>query len=617
MIRGPAGLPRLRRSRSLHEEVRFARLWLPLTILGVVLVYQLGVAQITHPWVRFWALLLFYGIVGPIVTYVTLNWIANEVRQRERAQHELAHLYDELRASHELLTAIQRVTEQFATAADLEAALGAATDGIRDVTGAAGVAVMVGPNELGLSRSRSLTAAQEADALAYDGLLREGESPPEERRVSGTEWWVLTMPLLWGGGLEGSLQAYYADPPEPRQREAFSILSSEFSAAAEASRGRTRDLLMLFDVDRSIRAEGNLERLLDVLLALMMTRVDADVGGVFLVDDKEVLHLRSAAGSGASAATGGAAWSTTTPTLRLGEGLVGVAAERRESHIVDQLTAADREGCASLLSVQQSAVALPLLSDSELLGVVLLAHPAPDHFTDAALPFLGLLANQVSLAVRNANAYIRSEELAIAEERARIAREIHDGIAQTLAFAALKLDLVTRIMRRDPDTAQEELTAVREALRETIKEVRRSIFALRPIDLERYGFVETVRRYVTDFGQQNDVRVRLALDELPDLGLKSEAMLFRVFQEAMHNVAKHSRARNVDVAVGTGEDGEVFIAVSDDGVGFVPSEVADRVTSAGGLGLRQMSERVEARGGRFSVESEPGRGTRLLASVPP
>lgn len=617
MIRGPGGLPRLRRSGSLHEEVRFARLWLPLAILGVVLLYQLGMAQISHPWVRFWAQLLFYGIVGPIVTYVTLNWIANEVKQRERAQQELAHLYDELRASHELLTAIQRVTERFATAADLEAAIGAATDGIRDVTGAAGVAVMVGPNELGLSRSRALNAAQEADALARDRDLREGKSPPEERRVGGAPWWVLTLPLLWGGGLEGSLQAYYADPPEPRQREAFSILASEFSAAAEASRGRTRDLLMLFDVDRSIRAEGNLERLLDVLLALMMTRAAADVGAVFLADDEKVLHLRSAAGDGAPSAAGSSSWSTANPAVHVGQGLVGLVAERHESHIVGQLSDRHREGCPSLLAAQQSAVALPLLSDSALLGVVVLGHATPDHFDDAALPFLGLLANQVSLAVRNANAYIRSEELAIAEERARIAREIHDGVAQTLAFAALKLDLVTRIMRRDPDTANDELAAVREALRETIKEVRRSIFALRPIDLERYGFVETVRRYATDFGQQNDVHVRLELEELPDIGLKSEAMLFRVFQEAMNNVAKHARASNVDVTVGTRDDGEVFIAVRDDGVGFDVSEVGDRVTSAGGLGLRQMSERVEARGGRFSLESAPGQGTRLLASVPP
>src|SRR5690606_28868109 len=108
---------------------------------------------------------------------------------------------------------------------------------------------------------------------------------------------------------------------------------------------------------------------------------------------------------------------------------------------------------------------------------------------------------QVSLAVRNARAYLHSEELAIAEERARIAREIHDGVAQSLAFAALKLDLVERLLGRDPKKAAEELAVARATIRETIKEVRRSIFALRPVDLERYGFLETMRRYLVDYGQ--------------------------------------------------------------------------------------------------------------------
>jgi len=247
---------------------------------------------------------------------------------------------------------------------------------------------------------------------------------------------------------------------------------------------------------------------------------------------------------------------------------------------------------------------------------VVLTHSDPDHFDAANLPFLGLLANQVSLAVRNANAYLHSEELAIAEERARIAREIHDGVAQSLAFTALKLDLVARLMARDTAKAVSELDAAKDTVRETIKEVRRSIFALRPVDLERHGFLETVRRYAIDFGQQNDVHVRLELGDLPELGLKSEAVLFRIFQEAMNNVAKHAAARTVDVRVGSDGGRMAFISVEDDGRGFDPVQVGDRVTSAGGLGLRQMRERVQARGGRFEIDSEPGRGTRVLAAVP-
>lgn len=607
MIRSAARPPRNERPGSLYEQVRLARLWLPLTIVGVVLLHQLVVVPLGGERYQFWAQLLFYSILGPLATFVTLNWIATEVRLREQAQDELARLFEQLRSSHELLTAIQKVTEQFAAAGDLEAALSAACRGIRDVTGASAVAVLVGPAEFGVTSGVGLSEEQEGDALGRDSDLRAHRRRGERVRLGAREWWVLTMPLTWGGSLEGSLHAYYADEPDGRQREAFSILASEFSAAAEATRSRTRDLLTLFDVDRSIRAEGNLERLLHTLLAQMMSRAEARRGGVYLFDEGDLLQLRSSEGLPQGA-----------PRLpvRMGEGLLGRAARAREPRIVSRLAEDDRQTGAPLLAEAGSAVTLPLFAEQGLLGLVVLTHPDAEHFDAANLPFLGLLASQVSLAVRNANAYLHSEELAIAEERARIAREIHDGVAQSLAFAALKLDLVARLLPRDRAKAAAELGSAKDTIRETIKEVRRSIFALRPVDLERHGFVETVRRYAIDFGQQNDVHVRLELGDLPQLDIKSEAVLFRIFQEAMNNVAKHAAARTVDVRVGSDGERMAYVSVEDDGRGFDLETVGDRVTSAGGLGLRQMRERVESRGGRFAVDSQPGRGTRVLAAVP-
>jgi len=608
VIGGIGHAPRAeQRPGSLYDQVRFARLWLPLTIVGVVLVHQLVVVPLGGERYQFWAQLLFYSILGPLATFVTLNWIATEVRLREQAQDELARLFDQLRSSHELLTAIQNVTEQFAAATDLEAALSAASSGIREVTGASAVAVLVGPVGYGVTSGVGLSQAQQQDAIERDRALREHRSRSERTQLEGVNQWVLTMPLTWGGNLEGSLHAYYAGSPDGRQREAFSILASEFSASAEATRSRTRDLLTLFDVDRSIRAEGNLERLLHSLLAQMMSRVNARVAGVYLLDEGDLLQLHAEVGSPRS--------STTLP-LRLGEGLIGQAARSREPRIVSHLADNDRLSGGPLLAAAGSAATLPLFAEDGLLGLVVLAHPDSDHFDAANLPFLGLLASQVSLAVRNANAYLHSEELAIAEERARIAREIHDGVAQSLAFAALKLDLVVRLLQRDASQARVELDNVRDTVRETIKEVRRSIFALRPVDLERHGLLETVRRYAVDFGQQNDVHVRLALDMLPELDLKSEAVLFRIFQEAMNNVAKHAAARTVDIRVGVSDAGMVYVLVRDDGRGFDPASVGDRVTSAGGLGLKQMRERVEARGGSFVIDSQLGLGTTVQASVP-
>ena len=127
--------------------------------------------------------------------------------------------------------------------------------------------------------------------------------------------------------------------------------------------------------------------------------------------------------------------------------------------------------------------------------------------------------------------------------------------------------------------------------------------------------METVRRYAVDFGQQNDVRVELELSPVEGVSVKTEAVLFRIFQEAMHNVAKHANAVSVRIMLRDGEVG-AELEVADDGVGFDPREVGDRVTTAGSLGLRQMRERVEGRGGRLEVVSRPGEGTRVHARVP-
>jgi signal transduction histidine kinase len=594
-------------SASLYQQIKLARFWLPVTIVGVVLIHQLAIVPLGGESWRFWSQLLFYSILGPAVTFLTLSWIAGEVHLREEAQEEMARLYRELQSSHELLGAIQGVTEQFVAAPDLEAALTTASRGITQVSGAEGTMVMLGAESGELTSDFGLNDDLCDHAVARGRSMQVGEPQPEKVIVSDRQYWVLSSRLIWAGQPAGSVHAYYRYPPSAKERESFGILASEFSAAAEAGSSRTRDLVTLFEVDRSIRAEGNLERLLDTLLIHMVARVSAECGGVYLADDEGMLHLRSAHGL---------AGDTPSRNVRPGAGLVGSVAMSREPKILRSVEERYRASGSPFLARAGSAVALPLQGEGTLLGVVVLSHSRPSHFDETALPFLGLVAGQVSLAVRNARAYLQSEELAIAEERARIAREIHDGVAQSLAFSALKLDLVERLLARDTTKAATEVAVTRDTIRETIKEVRRSIFALRPVELERHGFVETLRRYVADYGQQNEIQVELEQQGAASLTTKAEAVLFRIFQEAMNNVAKHAGASRVSVTVGRDESGQGYVRVCDDGRGFDPGAVSDRVTSAGGLGLRQMRERVEARGGRFLIESEPGSGTTVFASVP-
>ncbi len=589
--------------RRLATEVQRARIWLPLAIIGIVFLFELGLLPQLGPGTNPWVRLGFYAVFGPLATTITLSWILGEVKGRERAQAELGSTYLELQQSHDLLASIHAVTERFALAADVEEAIRAGVTGIRKATGARGSALVLGASDPDLTAEEGLDPATRDRIRARDARIRGGGQPGEAEPVDGGTAYVLSAPVRIAGTTEGSVHAVFDAPPETTARDAFYILAGEFASALEATRGRMRDLLTLFEVDRSVRAEGNLDRLLGRLLERTMQRVDANAGAVFLADDGPLLHPKVVRPD------------RPLEPLRSGEDRLARLAASGTPHLIGVIGDDLREEGGGLLQGAACAVVLPLATETDTLGALVLVHDRPGAVGEGQLPFLALLAGQVATAVRNARAYLASEEVAIGEERSRIAREIHDGVAQSLAFAGLKVDLATRLLDRDADRARAELALARTTVRDAIAELRRSIFALRPVDLERHGFVDTVRRYADDFGPQNGVQVQVEIQEVGDVDVRNEAILFRIFQEAMHNVAKHAGARTVTVHLGRDAEGRTFVDVADDGAGFDVDAVGDRVTSAGGLGLRQMRERVEARGGTFEMHSAPGEGTRVRAAL--
>jgi PAS domain S-box-containing protein len=209
----------------------------------------------------------------------------------------------------------------------------------------------------------------------------------------------------------------------------------------------------------------------------------------------------------------------------------------------------------------------------------------------------------------------RSEEEAVEEERRRIAREIHDGLAQDLAALSLRLGLCQELVRRDPARAEADLEEMKGLLRTNLQEVRRLILALRPLDLDRLGFFPALRRFAADFGDHNGLQVELRVQgqegHLPS-GLEPE--LFRMIQEALHNVAKHADARTVQLELHL-SPAEVGLQIRDDGRGFDP-RLLERSIRRGRVGLRQMQERVSMRRGLFSLDSGPGRGTTIQVLLP-
>jgi len=205
---------------------------------------------------------------------------------------------------------------------------------------------------------------------------------------------------------------------------------------------------------------------------------------------------------------------------------------------------------------------------------------------------------------------IRAQE----EERRRVAREIHDGPAQTLANIVLRLEIAEKLLEYDPTRVKAELIDLKNLVRSNLQDIRRIIFDLRPMALDDLGIVPAISKYLANFQETYSIICEFIVEGreirlLPAL----EVALFRLVQEGMTNVAKHSHSTKVDIHIIYQEDWTIA-RIQDYGKGF---EVRFALTTPGEhFGLIGMRERVEMFSGNFSIESTLGKGTTIELSIP-
>ena len=212
----------------------------------------------------------------------------------------------------------------------------------------------------------------------------------------------------------------------------------------------------------------------------------------------------------------------------------------------------------------------------------------------------------------------RSEAEAIDAERHRIAHEIHDGVAQSLAGLRFKSALWHHLAEAAPPGMRAALDELQAVLTAAIVDLRRAIFALRPVDLDVLGFFAALAQLVRDFGDQNQLVARLEIADLQEaLPAVYELPLFRVIQESVNNIGQHARASSVLVRLAIDAAGGVAVSVRDNGRGFDPSQLGPTTEGAGHFGLRQMRERILSLGGTLDIHSAPSQGTELVITLPP
>ena len=261
----------------------------------------------------------------------------------------------------------------------------------------------------------------------------------------------------------------------------------------------------------------------------------------------------------------------------------------------------------------RSFLGVPVLSAGEVIAAFYLTdkQDAP-QFSAEDERLIELLAAHAAVAIANARLWDRTQEDVTLGERARLARDLHDAMSQTLFSLQLTAATAAETLDRDPEVAREHLERVRQLARGVQSELRSIVVDLAPPDLAADGLVETLRKHVALLDRLHEERIGLSVVGEGDLGDRSEVALLRIAQEALHNALRHARAECVEVDLVI-EDGQATLQVRDDGAGFDPDAPAVSTTR---LGLTSMRYRARAAGGRLEVASAPGSGTVVRARVP-
>jgi len=266
----------------------------------------------------------------------------------------------------------------------------------------------------------------------------------------------------------------------------------------------------------------------------------------------------------------------------------------------------------------KSFLGVPVIFKGQIVGNLYLADKAAaNQFSLEDEELLTMFATQAAIAIENARLYEQVQALAVATERERIAREMHDGLAQVLSYVNAKTQAVQELLQTGQvEPAQAQLQQLQEAAQEVYADVREAILGLRTTIGKGRGLFPVLEEYLQRFTEQAGVQTELTIS--PGISAfsfdpRAEIQLMRIVQEALTNVRKHAQAGRAWVRfVANGAWAEVTI--EDDGRGFDPNN--PRRSAWPCFGLQTMRERAEAAGGSLEVESRPGKGTHVRARIP-
>ena len=376
-------------------------------------------------------------------------------------------------------------------------------------------------------------------------------------------------------------------------------VSERVQLRAEAAR-RLKELEALYEADETLHRSLRLEDVLQALIDLATEILGADKTTVLVWDSR---HERLVPG----ATRGFRPESVARMSHVLGQGITGLVALTKQpiavEHVIGDPRVAhevtDPEGICSLLHV-------PIQVDGEVFGVFGVNYCHDRTFSGAEERLLMALAGRAAVAIANAREHQQALHTATVDERQRLARELHDAVTQTLFSAGLNAQALPAVWAADPQDGQRCLEELQRLTWGALAEMRTVLVELRPAALTEMDLADLLRQLAQAATARAPLlEVSVSTDGRRDLPPEVQVVLYRIAQEGLNNIVKHSDAGHADVRLVRRVDG-VQLSVSDDGRGFDPASI-----SAAHLGVEIMRERSESIGALLSIYSDPAQGTQL------
>ncbi len=507
----------------------------------------------------------------------------------ERAQRHIVRQNRELAAVNAVSTAVQGEMA-------VEHIIDSALRSVIDSTGAIEASVTVFPGE-----------GAAADDPGMERKLVVAEHPPGWMEMEAGVPHLIDIPLATGTTVVGRMRVHLAtDVTEPDLLTSATLHNIGHQLACSIQIGQ-----LVADLQRRMR-EGH--GLYDVLLQISNQNALADIlasvvrhARDLLATDEAVLCLNEATSRAVQLDGAGAGM-----TALVG-GTVCISADADRFHDLSE-----RQLCCPIRSSGEyrASLEVTLTSPDGSLGDLWLGRTEDVPYSVRERGYLMTLAELASIAITSARMRENERQGAILTERERIAREMHDSLAQVLGVTHLRLRaLGSRAPVIHVPAVATELRELADLTEEAYRDVRESILGLRESSRVDRGLLESLEAYLEKYSRQSAVKATLetTLDHEPTLSPRSEVQIIRVIQEALTNVRKHARATSAVVRI-TNNSEMTTISIEDDGRGFdLTGALLDRDT---GFGLHTMRERMDLIGGTLSIDSAPGRGTRVIARVP-